>query len=506
MGRNGGRGAGDEPPHRRDLERRVPRPTEETRPLRFSDLILPLGIGAIIRLLVVVSFLGTAGRGDEAQYMRLGWGWNEFEAYTGMWAPLYPKLISYLSALFGDGAADALRFLQIGFAVWTGVWTALIADMFGGRKAGVLAGWIYALYLPLAGFAALIYSESLFLAFFIPALYQLLRYAREGRIAAPAWRGPLAGFLIGLSVLTRESTLLVIFPCMAWVAIALRGHETEKRFGNARFNAWAHGSGPLGIAPALLFGLTAVLTILPWTIRNAHFYDRFVPVATSAHGSSSVGWNAYDINYDIADLGDSLMDAPGDLRDRLRGPEPAPWRPREVRNAADQTKVNVNDGMAFAMQHPQFFVRSRVVEFVDLVSPLSFIHRSLRITDGIGEPLNSLYLRRLFSILAVILMPLVILLGLWGWAYARDAGPLRSLVTTLVLCTSAVSLVSGMTRYRVPVMPMIIVLGAIYLAKHREVPPLRRKVVVSTLAIGIILAWIPSIRPTQLALSAIWGS
>ena len=55
-------------------------------------------------------------------------------------------------------------------------------------------------------------------------------------------------------------------------------------------------------------------------------------------------------------------------------------------------------------------------------------------------------------------------------------------------------------------MPLVIVLGAIYLAKHREVPPLRRKVLVSTVAVGIILAWIPSIGPTQLALSAIWGS
>ncbi len=504
MGGSGGRSPA--PLQRRDLEKRVPRPTEDSRPLRLSDLILPLGIGAVVRLLLVVSFIATKGGGDEAAYMRLGWGWNQFEAYTGMWAPLYPKFISYLSAAFDQGAADALRFIQIGFAIWIGVWTALIADMFGGRKAGVIAAWIYALYLPLAAFAALIYSESLFLAFFVPALYQMLRYAREGRIAAPPWRGPLAGALLGLSILTRESTLLVLFPFMVWMAFALRGHETEKRVGNARFQVWAHGSGPLGIAPALLFGLTAVLTIMPWTIRNAHVYDRFVPVATSSHGSASVGWNAADINYDIADLGESLYDAPGELRDKIRGPEPDSWWPRKVVNTADQTQANVQDGMAFAFQHPQFFLRSRIVEFVDLVSPLSFIHRSLRITSGIGEPLNSLYLRRLFSILAVILMPLVVLFGLWGWAYARDAGPLRSLVTTLVLCTSAVALVSGLTRYRVPVMPMVIVLGAIYLAKHREVPSLRRKAIVSTLAIGIILAWIPSIRPAQLALSAIWGS
>ncbi len=493
-------------PSRGDLERRTLRPSEGHRPLRLADLILPLGIGAVIRLIVVVSFLGTMGRGDEAHYLRLGWGWSEFGTYTGMWAPLYPKLISFLSAAFGDGTADALRFLQIGMAVWTGVWTALIADMFGGRRSGLIAAWMFAIYLPLAGFSALVYSESLFLCFFIPALYQLLRYAREGRIAAPAWRGPLAGVLLGLSALTRESTLLFLFPCMLWVAFALRGHETEKRVGSTRFQAWAHGSGPLGLAPAALIGFTALLTIMPWTIRNAHQYDRFVPIATSSHGSSAVGWNAHDINYDIADLGDNLMDAPGSLRDRLRGPEPAPWHPRKVTNEADATKVNIADGLGFGMNHPEFFVRSRVVEFVDLVSPVSFILRSLRLTEGLGEPLDSLYLRRLFGVLAVALMPLTVLLGFWGWAHARDAGPLRSLVTTLVICTSAVAFVSGMTRYRVPAMPMLIVLGAIYLAGHREKPPLGRKVIVSTLAIGLILAWIPSIGPTRLTLAAIWGS
>ena len=500
-------GRSDSPlPGREELQRQTLRSTEGNRPLRVVDLILPLGIGAVLRLAIVVAFIGTLGRGDEAAYLRLGWGWSEFGTYTGMWAPLYPKLISFVSGLFPDYVSDVMRILQVGMAVWTGVWVALIADMFGGRRAGMIAAWMFAFYLPLASFAALIYSESLFLSFFIPALYQLLRYAREGRIAAPPWRGPLAGVLLGLSALTRESTLLFIFPCMLWVAFALRGRRTEKRVGNARFLAWAHGSGPLGIAPALLFGLTALLTVLPWTIRNAHVYDRFVPIATSSQGSAAVGWNSFDINYDIADLGDNLLDAPGTLRDKIRGPQPPHWLPRKVTNMADAPRVNVADGLGFAMNYPVFFARTRIVEFVDLMSPMSFIHRSLRITEGIGEPLDSPWLRRIFAVLAVLMMPMVVLLGLWGWGHSRDSGPLRSLVTTLVLCTSAVAFVSGMTRYRVPVMPMLIVLGAIYLAGHRERPPLRRKVMISTLAVGIILAWIPSIGPTRLALSAIWGS
>lgn len=471
-------------------------PAEESRSLRLTELVLPLGVGAVLRLLLVVSFIGTVGAGDEAQYLRLGWGWHEFEVYTGMWAPLYPGLISCLTAMFGEGAADAVRFVQIGLAVWTGVWTALMANMFGGRKAALIAAWGYALYLPLAGFTALLYSESLFLAFFVPALYQLLRYAREGRGAAPVWRGPLAGLALGLSVLTRESTLIVIPPLMAWVALAVRPQPYEPC--RARTN--------LSIAPALLFGLTAILTIMPWTIRNAHLFNRLVPVATSANGSALIGLNAYDINYDIADLGPSLVDAPGRLRDMIRGPEPEPWAPRKVKNAADATSYNLHDGAAFAAKHPQFFLRSRVVELIDLLSPHSYILRAIRITDGVGAPLSNVYIRSLFSLLAVLLVPLVLLLGLGGWAFARDAGPLRSLAANLAVCTGAVSIISGLTRYRAPIMPMVIVLGSLYLAGCREVPSPRRRVTAAILAVGLILAWIPSIEPTRIALSTIWGS
>lgn len=492
-------------PARDELQRRSLQRADEPRSLRLSDLILPLGIAAIVRLMVVLAFLGTLGQGDEAAYLRLGWGWAEFDTYTGMWAPLFPRLISFLYMAFGEGAGDALRVLQIGMAVWTGAWMAFTADMFGGRKAGLLAAWMFALYLPLAGFSALVYSESLFLSFFTPALYQLLRYAREGRIAAPAWRGPLAGLLLGLSALTRESTLLFIGPCVIWVAFAVRGRVSEKQAGQTRFQVWTHGKGPLAIAPALLIGLTALLVILPWTVRNGHLFNRLVPIATSFHGSSTVGWNALDINYDIADLGEDVLDAPGELRDAILGPAPAPWRPRPVINRGDAARTNIRDGMQFARANPVFFARSRVVEFIDLVSPQSFILRSFRLTEGLSEPLHSPAIRGIFSILAVLMMPVTVLLGLWGWAHARDAGPLRSLVATLVVCTLGVAFVSGMTRYRVPAMPMVIVLGAIYLSGHLETPPRARRILHSALVVGIILAWVPSFGPTTDAITRIWN-
>lgn len=491
------------PPAQRPSEAPVLSSREGTRPLRALELILPLGIGAALRLMIVASFLGVAVTGDENSYLRLGWGWAEFGQYTGIWAPLYPKLLSWAHEVFGNSAADAVRLAQVGLGIWTGVWTSLIAGMFGGRRAGLTAAWIVALYLPMAGFTALLYSETLFLAFFVPGLYQLLRFAREGRIAAPWWRAPLAGLLIGLAALTRESTLLFVPPCTVWIALALRGHATAKRAGPFRITAWTHGGGPLALVPAATFAFAAILTILPWTVRNAHQYDRFVPVATSAGGSSFVGWNAFDVNYDLAGLSPSVLDAPGRLRDKIRGPAPEPWTPSMPSNRADAARANVAQGLEYAISNPVYFIRTRIVEFCDLVSPLSFIVRAQR-TTAVQEPLDIPILGRFFSILSVMMVPFLMLLALWGWATARDAVPLRSLGGALVLCTSAVTLVSGLTRYRMPVIPMLIILAAVFLAGQREKPPLGRRAIVSCVAVALMLAWIPSIGPARLALSAIW--
>ena len=496
----------DEPralPSRDRLERAALRPPAEERDLRRTELILPLGIGAALRLIIVAAFLGIKMSGDEAAYIRLGWCWDEFGAYTGMWAPFYPKLTAWCYGIWGESAGDAMRLLHILLSVWTGFWIALTADMFGGRRAGLTAAWIFALYVPLAGFCALLYSETLFLAFFVPALYQLLRYSREGRIAAPWWRPVLAGALLGCATLTRESTMVFIPPLALWVLFALRGRRAVKQAGRFRLTAWAQGGGPLAFGPAAIFALTAALCVLPWTARNAHNYDRFVPVATSTGGSSFIGWNAYDVNNDLVGLSESVADAPGGLRDRIRGEAPTPWEPSRESNHADRASANVRLGLAYAADHPWYFIRTRIVEFIDLVSPLSFLVRAQRIAP-VGEPLDIPLLGRITALGAVLSVPLLLLLAIWGWAYAREAGPLRSLAAVVVLATLGTAVVSGLSRYRVPAIPLLIVLAALYLAGQREKPPVLRATIASSVAVILVLAWIPSLGPTRLAVSAIW--
>lgn len=488
------------------LERLALRPAPSNRPLGAIDLILPLGVAAAVRIALVLAFMGTTLLGDEVSYLRLGRGWEAFGAYTGHWAPGYPWLVGVLHGIAGEHASSAIRFVQVALAVWTGAHLAHIAAMFGGRRAGIAAAWIYALYVPLAAFGALLFSETLFLAAFVPFAYHMLRLAREGRLSAPWWRPVVAGAFLGLAGLTRESTVLFVLPATAWVAWALRGRHAEKRAGRQQLHLWARGSGPLGKAPAAILLLSFACTVMPWTVRNAHAYGRFVPVGITAGSNAAVGWNAPDINFDLARLGDGTdgLQAPGQLRARIRGPQPEPWQRRLAFNRADQVRLDVADGAHFVAENPGFFLRTRIVEFVDLVSPLSFVVRQLRLVDEVGEPLNANASRFWLSLLAVLSWPLLALMAIRGWAIARDAGPLQSFATMTVVCTSSVALIHGMTRLRLPMVPALMVLAAVALSDARQRPPAWRRAVASCTVVVLVLAWLPSLGPTGLSLSRLW--
>ena len=242
------------------VERLTLPPAPLNRSLGAVDLILPLGVAVAVRMVLVLAFVGTTVLGDEGSYLRLGRGWAEFGAYTGHWAPGYPWLMGLLHGAVGDRADSATRLVQVLLSVWTGAHLAYTASMFGGRRAGIAAAWIFALYLPLAAFSALLYSESLFLAAFVPFSFHTLRLSREGRLSAPWWRPVVAGMFLGLAALIRESTVLFVIPACAWVNWDLRGRPTEKSAGRQTLQLWSRNQGPLAIAPAAVLLAGFVLT------------------------------------------------------------------------------------------------------------------------------------------------------------------------------------------------------------------------------------------------------
>jgi hypothetical protein len=168
--------------------------------------------------------------------------------------PAYPYFIAVPHLLFGT--LTAVKWVQAGVGALLVLAVGAVAARAAGPRAGLVAGAWAALYPELVWFSVHFWSETLFMA--------LLWWAIERALAADArgLAGPAAasGALWGLGILTRETTLYFTPVIAAWLG-----------FRSARAGATKR---------ATLFLATAVMVVLPWTIRNWLVFHDFVPVST----------------------------------------------------------------------------------------------------------------------------------------------------------------------------------------------------------------------------------
>ena len=171
-------------------------------------------------------------------------------------APVYPVFLAAVIRVTGaPPAADVplLRAIRIVQAVVGGVLVWLVAWLAGraaGPEAARAGGWLAAVYPPLVWTPAYVWSETLFsvLALACVAVLTLDRRRRGLYLAA--------GALAGLAVLTRPAMLFFLPLAALWLA-----WKREWR----------------GV---VLLSLACAFVIMPWTIRNAREYGRFVLVAS----------------------------------------------------------------------------------------------------------------------------------------------------------------------------------------------------------------------------------
>jgi 4-amino-4-deoxy-L-arabinose transferase-like glycosyltransferase len=143
----------------------------------------------------------------------------------------------------------------------------VIAAQLWGSVAALVALGLGASYLPLILVGGAVMSEPLFDVFMLGSLAAVLAYRRSRHRYAWAL---LAGVLGGLAALTRAQALILLIP----LAIAV----WDGRPWRAR----------AALGPPLVLVLAALLTITPWTIRNARELHAFVPISTQ-FGSALAG-------------------------------------------------------------------------------------------------------------------------------------------------------------------------------------------------------------------------
>jgi len=211
-----------------------------------------------------------------AQSIARGDGWPDARApgrETAFRPPAYPVLLAAVYEVEGverAGVQDRIGAARrLGVVIGTLIvgLIGVVAAQLWCRRVALAAMGLAAVYVPLITVGGAVMSEPLFAALLLGALAAAIQHRRSAHRVRWAL---FAGVLGGLTVLTRANATVLLLP----LALAVWT-------GRPRFSARALA------APALLVVL-ALVTVSPWTIRNAIVFDRFIPVSTQL-GSALAG-------------------------------------------------------------------------------------------------------------------------------------------------------------------------------------------------------------------------
>ena len=391
----------------------------------------------------------------------------------GQWAPGYETFLGTLFSLFGPdesiarGAQVAVSAIGIGLVYE-------IAKRAGGSRAAVIAGSLWALYPPSIAYSQYFFSETLFTTLLLAATYALL-----------AGRFKLSGVMFGVATLTRSVALYALPVWLLWALIRRRPDEVR------------------GAAVAL--GL-ALLTILPWTVRNAVRYDGFLLVDGTM---SSTFYMAYTVKLLNMDLGFEDWRAGPARRPACRygavpGLEPLPPAPEiqalfpgersmpyqrvpEIRGYSTRDfpaaqRCEAAGALRFALANPALVASHYSRRLYALWGPNSFLLRAVhkgRYAGGLLDKDHYGAVRNVFVAFYLFVIASTILsLGTRPMPRATEwFAVFAGLYTALHVVAVAWS------RYRFPLMPLAIISASLWLASPRLPPERWRRV-----GVGLALA------------------
>lgn len=363
--------------------------------------------------------------------------------------PVYPYFIGVAAKLFGG---------LLGVKVAQAVVGALLVPAVGflgrrgfGERAGLLGAAVVALYPELVWFTSHFWAETVFTTLLWWALerYAALLAPTAGRSRERSvGLAVLAGLLLGVAILTRE-TVLYLLPFLALgLLFARRGV----------------------LVAAVLLG-AALAVVAPWTWRNHVVFDAFVPVSTSG------GLNLYQGNARLTRQ--QVYDEYHAVRGRIAKYEFA--RRKGVEAVLERQPWWIFEKLRD--ESPNFFEADS--------QALVHVRRG-----AYGEP----RLVPAAVATAVVVLPFLVLLGLVvpGVAAVPRNGVAALVCGFLVYYTLLHVATHGYARYRIPALPALFLLAAVGwvsfgTARWRNLSTRRRIAAVAT-ALFLAASVAPSAR------------
>lgn len=339
---------------------------------------------------------------------------------TAFRPPAYPLFLAAVYTVFGVHPLAA-RVLQAGLGVVTvGLLGLLAWELFDRRSAWIVAG-IAAIYPPLVLAGGTLVSESIFLPIEVCALLLALRARRGGH----RWIAAAAGILAGLATLTRPTGIVLV------AVAALLAWQGPGRWRPAMLRT-----------PAVVV-LSALVVIVPWTVRNEARFHRLLPVGD------------FD-GYDLAGVYNDYVRHVHPFPAHFRTPDIPPgqtalFHDKRLDEAQLSEKLR-SRALDYAKGNPSYVGTVMVSNAASLFDVYSvqygrIVEKSLGYPTWTGD----------VQMVAFFLLAAGALAG--GFSRRARATPLVFWVVPIVGFTVSTVFLLGTSRYRLPLEPFVVLLA-----------------------------------------------
>lgn len=196
--------------------------------------------------------------------------WGDGSYFRG---PLYPYFLAFLYLVTGGSILWA-KIFQLILCGFSACLIFKLADSLFGKRAGIVAGFIYALYGTLVFYESMLLIPVLFLPLTLWGMYRLIIHQDNRSISN--WI--FTGVIFGLAALARPNILFVVPFLAIWLFMR------HLKFTDNTIEA---------VKPALVWVVGLFIAIAPVTIRNIAVTGDFVLISTQGGVNLYLGNNEY---------------------------------------------------------------------------------------------------------------------------------------------------------------------------------------------------------------------
>lgn len=404
--------------------------------------IVLFAVALVVRLVVVVATPHYALQSDAADFDRIAVTLSQEGRFpssvlatsgpTAFRPPLFPIALSAAYDISGTGSKSARweagRILEAALGALAVVLVYLIGLRLWTARVAITAGAMATVYPPLIIVGVSLMSEPLFIVFLLGAVLSAL--ASRTATGRRRWGCAVgAGVLTGCAALTRSNGIVLLLPILLLV------WRERPRLSLRAARA------PLMVLAA------AIVTLMPYTIRNAIVFHKFIPVSTQTGYALAGTYNSYS-RYHTPFPGSWLPPVPQVLGVLARDPRA---------NEAQIGDRLTTEATSYIDAHPGYVATVAYWNTLRLLSlPGPGYERAIAQSEGYPMGLVSV------SVYAFWFVALLALGGVLLGAARRTPIALWA-CAVVILIPSAI--VSGTMRYRSPADPFVILLAALALTK-----------------------------------------